>query len=114
VQAIRPLLRLLTQPRPAEARDIGAFAHSDGLADDANSTAILPADLRVRELVPTRSGRATLRSSEWRPGIVALLTSSTIGRLSASQGLSALKLLGGAGMARRGRRVVRRSDNGHG
>jgi FMN phosphatase YigB (HAD superfamily) len=107
IVATYPLLRLLTQPRPVEAMDLGGFEHSDGLADDANSAPILPSRLAWRDLRPTAAGRATLRSSEWRPGMVALVTSSPRTRRVASTALGGVKLAGQLLLRARATRVRR-------
>lgn len=102
--AVRPLLRLLNQPRPDEARDLGRFAHSDGLADDANAEPILPAATTARQLAPfAAAGRTRLRGNEWRPGLVATATASTPLRFAASHVLGALKTAGALALRLRNR-----------
>ncbi|MGI9030392.1 MAG: hypothetical protein ACR2HP_10475, partial [Ilumatobacteraceae bacterium] len=105
--SMRPLLRLLNQPRPIEASDLGGFEHSDGLADDVNSARMLPSVVNRRELVPTASGRARLRGVEWRPGMVALAGGSELQRLAGSHLLTNVKLakLAAAGAVPRARRL---------
>jgi hypothetical protein len=90
----RPLLRLLTQPRPAEAGDIGRFPHSDALADDRNSHTLLPDAVRAGALIPNQQGRTLLRRCEWRPGLVALAASSPALRYASSHALGGLKVVG--------------------
>ncbi|MEJ7800523.1 MAG: HAD family hydrolase [Ilumatobacter sp.] len=99
-----PLLRLLNSPRPHEARVIGTSLHTDRLGTTAPLGAVLPGRVSLRQLLGLPGRHPTLRSSEWRPGMMALGNLPAAARLVTTVMLAMLKATGRVMMTRRQRR----------